>query len=71
MTEEIPREVQNTLDAIHERSESLELKLKELIGYAKVTSYVDGVTKIETSWKGLLLLGQYLNDMDDGTPAKV
>ena len=71
MTEEIPREVQDTLTAIHQRSEDLEERLKGIIGYARVTSYVDGVTKIETSWKGLLLLGQYLNDMDDGTPTKV
>lgn len=71
MTEELPREVQDTLTAIHQRSEDLEERLKGIIGYARVTSYVDGVTKIETSWKGLLLLGQYLNDMDDGTPTKV
>ena len=46
MTEEIPREVQDTLTAIHQRSEDLEERLKGIIGYARVTSYVDGVTKI-------------------------
>lgn len=65
---DLPQNVQKVLDEVAAYAEELEKLLTEKLGYAKVTAYVDGVAKIEISWKSLLLLKQLVLSANDGVP---
>lgn len=60
--------VRNVLDCIHDRSDDLERLMRKHLGDAKVTSYVDGVTKIELPWKSMLLLRELMIEADRESP---